>query len=294
MVGDVTGRGLALKAASAGYEVLLRLQNVLSRRPATSDHGPVVSLTSYGHRLRKVFLTAESIARGTLKPSRLIIWISDPDVLSNPPRSLVRLARRGVELRPCPDIGPHKKYFPLVMESDDGLDSFVTADDDVYYHARWLSTLVAAHRQHPSQVIALRAREIGVTTRDEIAPYSTWDLAARGACSARVFPTGVGGVLYPRRVIQELRAAGDAFLDVAPRADDVWLHMLTLRSGTVARQIASPSRHELIPVRGAGAQGLWEENVQSKGNDVQIAATYPPDIVSRIVHTPSEAGGGTA
>lgn len=252
----------------------------------------MVSLTSYGHRLTKVFLTVESIARGTLKPSRLIIWISDPEILRYPPRSLARLARRGVELRPSSDLGPHKKYFPLVMGAEEGLDCFVTADDDVYYHARWLAALVAAHRQHPDEVIALRAREIGSTARNEIAPYDTWGLAAQGGCSPRVFPTGVGGVLYPRRVIDEVRVAGAAFLDVAPRADDVWLHMLTLRSGTVARQIASPSRHELIPVRGAGAQGLWEENVQSKGNDVQIVATYPPEIVSRIVNTPGSGEGG--
>lgn len=280
-MGD-SGVPFVAKARSLLEEVRLTLRNLLSRRLVTAEGGPVVSLTSYGLRLRRVFLTIESIGRGRVKPGRLVLWVSDDDVLADPPRALRRLVRRGLELRPTVDHGPHKKYFPLVMSEEDSLDVIVTADDDVYYHPRWLESLVAAHELHPSDVIAVRARQIGFDG-GTITPYNSWALASVGAASLRVFPTGVGGVLYPQAVIREIRAAGDGFLAVAPRADDVWLHMLTLRAGSRARRIASPSPHELVPVRGSGGQGLWEENVRFAGNDPQISSTYPPTLIERIL-----------
>ncbi len=281
-VDEGSGLPLAVKLASATYEVAMRLSNRFSRKRATTAGGPVVSLTSYGERLEKVFLTLESIANGVQRPSRLILWISDEGVLDNLPSTLKRLQSRGVELKATPDLGPHKKYYPLVHSENDLSDVLVTADDDVYYHRRWLSTLIVAHERFPADVIALRAREIKIQKNGLFAPYDEWALAPAGAASMRVFPTGVGGVLYPPAVVAEIRSAGDAFTQVAPRADDVWLHMLTIRSGNMARCVASPSTHELVPVRGSGTQGLWEENVTSSGNDVQIQATYPMELVAKI------------
>ena len=81
---------------------------------AGGNSGPVVSLTTYGKRVQAVYLAIESIARGSALPSRLILWIDDPALYANLPPTLLRLKRRGLEIRYCKNFGPHKKYYPYV------------------------------------------------------------------------------------------------------------------------------------------------------------------------------------
>ncbi|MDR3413234.1 MAG: hypothetical protein P4L87_20160, partial [Formivibrio sp.] len=61
---------------------LLFLINRLGSRAVTEQGGPVVSLTTYKKRSKKVYLAIESIADGDVRPSRLILWIDD-EVLFN-------------------------------------------------------------------------------------------------------------------------------------------------------------------------------------------------------------------
>ncbi len=107
-----------------------------------------MSLTSYGPRIATVWKTIESIGAGSVKPRRIILWLDDPAALADPPASLRRLQTRGgLEIRGCPDYGPHKKYFPYVTSilPEHPTRTLVTADDDVYYPATWLEELLAAH-----------------------------------------------------------------------------------------------------------------------------------------------------
>ena len=78
------------------------------------DAPVVVSLTSYGSRIRAVHLAVESMVHGTVRPQRLILWLREADVVADPPAPLARLVRRGLELRCTEDWGPHQKYYPYV------------------------------------------------------------------------------------------------------------------------------------------------------------------------------------
>src|ERR1700761_4729145 len=82
-----------------------------SNAPITDPGGPVVSLTTYGARSRKVYLVIESIARGTMLPSRIILWIDNENLFNNLPLSIKRLVQRGLEVKLCPNYGPHTKYY---------------------------------------------------------------------------------------------------------------------------------------------------------------------------------------
>src|ERR1700728_2535296 len=85
-----TFRALVLRADMAW----LLLSNRFSREPvAPCEPGAVVSLTTYGKRVRVVHLAIESIARGKTKPSRLILWLDDAALIANLPRPLLRLER---------------------------------------------------------------------------------------------------------------------------------------------------------------------------------------------------------
>ena len=94
------------------------LINRFGTTQVTEPGGPVVSLTTYGKRSQKVYFAIESIANGDLRPSRLILWIDDEAFLNNPPATIQRLAKRGLEVKPCKNFGPHKKYYPYVESEE--------------------------------------------------------------------------------------------------------------------------------------------------------------------------------
>ncbi len=284
----VVGRHLAparlLRSARAAWaapsSLTLRARARYSRRPVTGDAPVVVSMTSYGHRLRTVHLALESIAGGRERPRRLILWLDDPGTVAHPPPALARLRARGLEILPTPDWGPHKKYYPYAASAPHHTLPLVTADDDVLYGWRWLSSLLARHRQHPGDVIAHRAHRV-VLAEGRLAPYAQWADLRRDEAGPRTFATGHSGVLYPPAMLDALREAGTAFTGCAPYADDVWLHAMALRSGTTVRPVTDGlTTFRSVPHTQRG--GLRVRNVLGGGNDRQLAATYRPDEVGLL------------
>src|SRR5277367_2772247 len=90
--------------------VLLSLINRFKRSPITRPGGPVLSLTTHSRRIRTVHITLESIARGTMLPSRIILWLDDGALFNNLPVTIRRLQKRGLEVKLCNNYGPHTKY----------------------------------------------------------------------------------------------------------------------------------------------------------------------------------------
>lgn len=259
----------------------LHRQNRRSTRPVTGDAPVIVSLTSYGNRVDSVHLTIESLAAGELRPRRLILWLDDRERFERLTEGLSRLQERGLEIRLTRNLGPYTKFFPTLDELSPD-DVLVTADDDLIYPRYWLSRLVAAHRAEPELVHCYRARDVVMSDDGNgFAPYDRWRLTTSSEAGFHRFATGVSGVIYPRPVIDALTAAGDSFTTTAPRADDIWLHFMTVSSGTRIRQLSDFPRHfPLVP--GSQKVTLFADNVRAGGNDPQIEATYTAEVISRV------------
>lgn len=261
----------------------LRRRNLHGREPLTDPRGggPVVSLTSHRARLEDVFLALESIGRGRLRPSRLTLWLSADLLATGLPDTLQRQQGRGLEVLPCSDVGPHTKYFPLVM-SDRGCERpLVTADDDQLYPRSWLARLHRAHQAEPRLIHCFRAHRIGFAPDGRLRPYREWAGCRGIAPSVLNFATGVSGVIHPAAMLVALRSRADAFVHCCPRADDVWLHAVALREGIAVRQL------DLVPrafyeIPGTRPQGLSGANVSGGDNDRQIARTYSADDLDRL------------
>lgn len=250
----------------------LKVRNRLKRQSVLDPRGPVVTLTTHGKRVDTVHLTIESIARGRLRPRRLVLWVCDPVVVNAPPEALRRLVARGLEVRLTDDLGPHTKYWPSLSLSELSQVPLVTADDDVVYPRDWLSGLWAEHLRTPSHVVAYRARVIACTPH-EISPYRNWQPCRSTQPCVRHFVTGVSGAIYPPSFLAELQRAGDQFMALCPRADDIWLNAMALRTGHLVRQISTvPMEFPTVP--GTQEQALMHDNVGRGGNDRQVKAVY--------------------
>jgi hypothetical protein len=271
----------ASKAARIARMGELLVLSRFGRHPVVSGSpdGPVVSMATHGRRASTAHLAVEAIARGSVRPARFVVTI-DGGSLDALPSGLRRAARRGLEVRVASGYGPHTKYYPYVSGSDALDRQLVTADDDVFYPSHWLRTLVAGHRADPDGVVCWRARQFTVD-RDGVAPYATWPEQAGAGSGYHLVPIGVAGVLYPPVLLTELRSRGEAFLEVVPRADDLWLHWVALQAGFPARRVdEEDDDFPLIPFSQAGA--LHVENVELGRNDQYVAALYSPADIARI------------
>jgi hypothetical protein len=255
--------------------VLLWWSNKYTQAQATGPSGPVVSLTSHGKRIRSVYLAIESVARGTVLPSRIILWIDEKDRFENLPVEIQRLMERGLEVKLCENYGPHTKYYPYLAGEEDFCVPLVIADDDQLYPRNWLAKLVEAYREFPTVVNchwAVEARLSG-----SISKYQGWKRCGRVKPSFGQIALGTSGVIYGPEFLRILKAKGNAFKRCCPRADDLWLHVQALRSGYKIRQI-HPRRLYCLQIIGSQSIALAMEN-DAGGNDRQIAATYTdPDI----------------
>lgn len=247
--------------------------NRLSRKPVTSPQSSViVSVTSYGNRLRTVHLTLESIANGTVLPSRLILWVDTEEAFTNPSPQLRRLIERGLEFRLSRNYGPHTKYYPYLLATESFACPLVTADDDQLYPKWWLEGLLRSYRHDPASISCYRAHRVEMAN-DAMAPYRSWKPCCSVTPSYLHFATGVSGVLYPPSFLAHLKGAGSEFLALCLKEDDVWLHAQALRAGMPIRQVYNrPLRFPAIP--GSQSSGLFHANVLLAQNDRQIGLTY--------------------
>jgi len=264
------------RRAKRRYAVLAarRLGRRLSngRTPLTGEAPVVVSLTSHGRRVEDVALTIESIGAGRVRPKRLILWLDNPSTFESLPQPLRSQQKRGLEVLLTENYGPHTKYFPYARSSERHVLPLVTADDDILYPRYWLARLLAAYDEAPELVSCYRASVVKLLG-DAIAPYDSWPRCKDVEASVTRFATGVSGVVYPPAMLDELASRGDAFRATSPRADDIWLHWVALRTSRRVRQIATRPRHFLV-IPGSQDDALMNHNVDSGGNDAQIRALY--------------------
>jgi hypothetical protein len=268
-------RRIVREAIMVADLIVLFLANRFSRALVTRPGGAVVSLTTYKERCEKVYLAIESIARGEVRPSRMILWIDDADLLDNLPATIRRLQRRGLEVKSCNSYGPHKKYYPY-LESQEEFDTpLVTADDDFIYPRYWLKKLVEANQKYPEIVNCFWAHVIAMN-ENGIGKYADWKQCVTTRPRFRnIIHSGIG-TIYPPAFLEVLKRAGTAFEDCCPKGDDLWLHVQALRSGYKVRQILPRLPYfSFQGIPGTRQTALSYENVSyGDGNDRQIRATY--------------------
>jgi hypothetical protein len=226
----------------------------------------IVSLTSYPPRFGTLALTLRCLLTQTVRPDRVILWVAEKD---RPllPSGIAGLQHFGLDIRSLNDIGPYKKIIPALRAFPGA--TIVTADDDLYYWPRWLEELVEGGNGRPKLVVCHRAHKIELDSGGHPLPYRQWrqDVERRYE-STELFPTGVGGVLYPPESLAPEVLDENVFLSLCPSNDDLWLYWMGRRSGTRYKTIAH--RRDLIFWAGSQDVGLFQQNVLLDKNDEQF------------------------
>jgi hypothetical protein len=230
-----------------------------------------VSLTSYPPRFAFLEATLKSLLDQTMAADRTVLWIARIDEALLP-AGVKALVSHGLIIRTCDDIRSFKKLLPALCEWPDA--TIVTADDDVYYAPDWLASLVSRAHEAPGAVVGGRVHRSRIGENGTLPPYASWELAsslkAVSDPAEILFPTGVGGVLYPPGALSEVVQQRELFESLCPNADDVWFFWMARLAATphVGIGAASPP----LPWDGSQDSALFHANWLGGGNDPQISA----------------------
>lgn len=251
-----------------------RFPRVAGRRPHGLGVPLVVTLTSYGPRFPTLALTLKCLLDQTVAADHTVLWIAR-DELADLPAEVRALEAHGLEIRTCGNLRSFKKLVPAFATFPGA--TLVTADDDVFYPEDWLEALVREARLHPATVIAWRAHRPQFASDGRLLPYRVWQSNTRareespdGGQPGLLFPTGVGGVLYPPGALDPGVTDEATFERLCPHADDVWFFWMTQRTGTPRRR--PPGQFRVVEWKGSKEVALYHANWLGDRNDVQIAA----------------------
>lgn len=208
----------------------------------TEEPPLIVSLTTTSYRLDSVAQVISSLLHQTLRPARIVLWVSeDPylyckgvsrDALPSSLQALVAQHSDVVQVQWTPNIGPYRKLLPTVSKWPNA--RVLTVDDDTVYARNMVEHMVMMARVYPDVIIANRVRRY-VPRKS----YVEWPLMETYTPQPVrwCLPTGVGGVLYPPGSVGGIGDDDDdddddnEYLHIAPRTDDIWFRLVAMRNG---------------------------------------------------------------
>jgi hypothetical protein len=194
----------------------------------------------------------------------VLLWIASGDIKLLPPEVLA-LDRNGLKIIECGDLRSYKKLVPALVQFPDSY--LVTADDDLYYPADWLESLLADFAD-PNDLVCHRAHRI-VCKSSNLQPYAAWqyEYAVPGR-DRMLFPTTGAGVLFPPQRLGAEAVDVGLITELCPTADDVWFFWMARMAGLTPKK--SEYRFRLKEWRGTQENGLYTINAAGGMNDVQI------------------------
>lgn len=227
----------------------------------------VISLTSYPKRYATLHLTLYTLLNQSTKADEIILWVAVED-FKTLPRKVKELDGKGVSIKMTEDILSYKKIIPTLKAFPKAY--IITVDDDLCYPENLIKKLVQGAKKYPGYAIANRSHLVVLDENRKIKPYQEWKhLKWDNSAPEYNFLTGAGGVLYPPNIFYKDILDQATFMELVPRADDVWLYwMLRLNSKSVIN-----SGYEVPTLSWPGSQdsALWRTNVYESGNDQQVA-----------------------
>lgn len=247
-----------------------RLRAPRAGRPHDLPGELIVSVTSYPARFDSLHLTLGCLLDQTVRPDRVVLWISECD-LGVIPAPVHALQRSGLEIRPCAEMRSFKKLVPALEAFPTSY--IATADDDISYPPDWLERLVEGVEYAVPTIVGHRAVRLKWDSPEQLAPFESWALDVQDnearSPSSNIMTEGAGGTLYPPYSLDDMVKNRALFERLCPEGDDLWFYWCARRAGTLYKKVGSTI--SLIPWSGSQVTSLWEKN-RAGGNDAMIRA----------------------
>ena len=235
----------------------------------------IISLTSFPKRLSTLWLVVESLKRQTIRPYKIILYLSNQEVSkADLPSSLLKEEDELFEIRfRDGKMRAHGKYYFAICDFPN--KNIVTVDDDIVYSPKMLEYLLNGHMAYPNDVITNCSRQILLDSNGNIEAYKKWKIINNvDNCSEYythnlLIPMGVGGVLYPSNSLYKDALNFELAKKLSYLADDLWLYSQIVLAGRKVIKTAFDSKQN-IPVYIKDNVSLSSVNVGQNKNDEQM------------------------
>lgn len=227
----------------------------------------IISLTSFTSRLTSLHKCLKSLLVQDTKPDLILVYFGNDVTRDMLPTSLTDLEKYGIEYRfiECENLRSYKKFYYAMKEFPQ--EVIITVDDDVYYPRYWLTSFLKTHKSFPNCVCAWRLHKVRIEN-GELLPYNQWIDQYRKCKvpSFSLFPTGVGGILYPPGCLSQYVFDKETFQEMCFYCDDIWLKIMCLLNGTKTVWVPS-SEVSFYEVERKQEYALINANVGAGAND---------------------------
>ncbi len=242
----------------------------------------IASLTSLPRRINFVHKAINTLLTQTLKPDKLILWLSDKQFKNKEgdlPDNLLRLRNFGLEIRWCRDLGSYKKLIPALKEFPD--DIIITFDDDMYYPENTVEDLYNSYLKNKKAVHAMRARKL-IVLGDSIVSkdFGTEFRENKKDLSFNNMVTGCAGCLYPPHCLYKDVLDENLISSLIPTRDDTFFWAMATLAGTKT-QIVNGYSQSFYYIRGTQRQNLAKinrengEGISAREAFRRISQRYP-------------------
>lgn len=232
----------------------------------------IVSLTSFGERVKIVPRVIYTLANQTLRPYKIILWLDKDEYTENNLPNSLRIIKKNInflEVKYCDNIKSHKKYFYTMKEYPEYI--VVTADDDVFYPTDWLESLYNCHKVHKNSICCINAHLITYDANKNIQSYKKWiHLTEEIGPSLLLCPIGVGGVLYPPSLLHTDVFNKKFIIKNCINADDLWLKIMSLIRGVSVVKV-NKYLYPFLSIPYTQKNALSKTNVIKDKNDEQLS-----------------------
>lgn len=256
----------------ANYHLKLVFKMNRRNHNCTGKKGDViVSLTSFPARIYNLWLVIESLLRQSVKPQKIVIWLSKEQFTEDTiPQSLREIESRGVEIRLVDgDIRSHKKYYYVFQEHPNDLIMF--ADDDIIYPSDLIESLLLARTKCKSDkcVSHKYGYRMKWDNQGHLLPYKKWGcFYGEHEGNDLFFGSGGGTLLRPCDLYSDVTNI-DLALRLCPKADDIWLNAMAKIGGCEYRKVKDGP---ILSVQNKNDVPLYKENLRQNQNDIQLEA----------------------
>ena len=235
----------------------------------------IASLTTFPKRINKVHKTIQTILTQTLKPDKVILYLTSkefPNKEEDLPENLLKLKEFGLEIEWCEYMRSYQKIVPAMMKYPD--DIIITFDDDFYYPNNLIYDLYTAYLKEPKCIHANRTWR-GYFNKDKFEMYSTNKMFTTKFEDKSYFNLlmGYGVVLYPPHSLNEQFNDSDKFMNLIPTHDDVWLWAMSVLNRTKTIQ-EKGFNFSILPVEDTQEVALHKVNHKGSTTGMDTKEAY--------------------
>lgn len=230
------------------------------------DKRIIVSLTSYGKRIKNVHHTIQSLFLQSVPPDKIVLYL-DNSCRGELTEELEELKKYGLEIvEGVEDLKPHKKYYYAMQEYPE--DIIITVDDDLIYEEGLIQRLMESYEKYPHAISAKRVHRMKKDAGGKVLPYSKWQNECQDLLepSMELLATNGAGTLFPPGCWKAQWMDKETFMKLAACQDDIWLKFMELQSGIPVVYV--PGKYTLPPVvPETQEEALYYDNNGEHGND---------------------------